>query len=232
MSTNLHRMLEKQFWHVLAILILLGGLFAARRIDGFYTGSLWGVTTRTWFMTLIMVTVCHQVYVWFCWRIELYGGHLTKWFGGQGFHVYAAGFIVFILLRPVLMTLLSISNRNTIPSKPIITGSLVAILAIPPLYLMYSVWKYFGFRRAFGIDHFDMSYRSRPLVKKGIFRFTNNGMYYYGFLVLWIPGVLFSSITALVAALFSHIYIWVHFFCTEKPDMKYIYGGGVTESER
>jgi protein-S-isoprenylcysteine O-methyltransferase Ste14 len=216
---------EKQSLHLLALLILLGGVFAARRVDGFCTGSLWGVTTWTWFVALIILTVCHQVYVWFCWRIELYGGRLTTWFGNQAFHIYAVGFVILILLRPVLMTLLSISNRNTIPSHPIITTSLVVILALPALYLMYSVKKYFGFQRAFGIDHFDTSYRSRPLVRKGIFRFTNNGMYYYGFLVLWIPGVLFSSITALVAALFSHLYIWVHFFCTEKPDMRYIYGG-------
>jgi len=130
------------------------------------------------------------------------------------------------------MTLLSIANRNTIASLPIFTTSLVVILAIPALYVMYSVGRYFGFQRAFGIDHFETSYSSRPLVRKGIFRFTTNGMYYFGFLVLWIPGVLFSSITALVAASFSHLYIWVHFFCTEKPDMRYIYGGERRKKEK
>jgi protein-S-isoprenylcysteine O-methyltransferase Ste14 len=88
---------------------------------------------------------------------------------------------------------------------------------------MYSIARYFGFERAFGIDHFDTSYRGKPLVKKGIFRYTSNGMYVFGLLILWIPGVLFSSLTALAAALFSHIYIWVHYFCTEKPDMNFIY---------
>jgi len=29
---------------------------------------------------------------------------------------------------------------------------------------------------------------------------------------------------ALVLAAFCHAYIWVHYFCTEKPDMKRIYG--------
>ena len=29
---------------------------------------------------------------------------------------------------------------------------------------------------------------------------------------------------ALVVALFSHAYIWVHYFCTDRPDMKLIYG--------
>jgi protein-S-isoprenylcysteine O-methyltransferase Ste14 len=101
---------------------------------------------------------------------------------------------------------------------------LVILLAAPSLYLMYSIARYFGFERAFGIDHFDTSYTGKPLVKEGVFRYTSNGMYVFGLLILWIPGVLFSSLTALAAALFSHIYIWVHYFCTEKPDMNFIYG--------
>jgi hypothetical protein len=40
------------------------------------------------------------------------------------------------------------------------------------------------------------------------------------------PGIALRSRAALVVALFSHLYICVHYFCTEKPDMKRIYGGG------
>ena len=29
---------------------------------------------------------------------------------------------------------------------------------------------------------------------------------------------------ALAVALFQHAYIWVHYYCTEKPDMRRIYG--------
>ena len=60
---------------------------------------------------------------------------------------------------------------------------------------------------------------------KGIFKFTNNGMYYFGFLVLYIPALLLFSKAALLAALFNHLYIWAHYFCTEKPDIKVIYHG-------
>jgi len=28
----------------------------------------------------------------------------------------------------------------------------------------------------------------------------------------------------LAAALFQHAYIWVHYYCTEEPDMQLIYG--------
>lgn len=219
------KIFEGQLLHLLSLLILMGGIFAFSRTDGFSNGSLWGISTGTWFVLLIADTVIHQVYVWFCWRLEIHGRHLTKWFGKHAFTVYAVGFAIMILLRPVIITCLSWSNRNTLSLPSIVTIPLAVILTIPVLFLFYSIKKYFGFLRAFGIDHFDPTYRTRPLVKKGIFRFTDNGMYFFGLLVLWIPALLFSSIAGVVAALFSHLYIWVHFFCTEKPDMDHIYGG-------
>ena len=97
-------------------------------------------------------------------------------------------------------------------------------VAVPTVYLFYSVGRYFGFRRAFGIDHFDPAYRSMPMVRQGIFRYTSNGMYTFGFLILWIPALWFASSAALAVAAFSHLYIWVHYGCTELPDMRRIYG--------
>ena len=82
--------------------------------------------------------------------------------------------------------------------------------------------------RAFGIDHFDASYRTRPFVRQGIFRFTSNGMYIFGFFILWVPGLWFASVAALCVALFSHLYIWVHYFSTELPDIRRIYGEPAT----
>ena len=218
------RIFEKQLLHLLCLMLLLAGLFLFSGLDGFDQGELWGVDTLTWLYWLVGVTVMHQVFVWFCWRIELYSGLLSRWFGHGAFPVYAVLFFLLIISRPVLITLLALANRDTILINPMFGVSLVILLAIPSTYLMYSIGRYFGFKRAFGIDHFDRSYRGKPLVRKGIFRYTTNGMYVFGLLILWIPGVLFSSLTALAAALFSHIYIWVHYFCTEKPDMEFIYG--------
>jgi hypothetical protein len=48
-------------------------------------------------------------------------------------------------------------------------------------------------------------------------------MYKFGFLFIWIPGLLLLSKPAIIVALFQHIYIWVHFYFTELPDMKNIY---------
>jgi hypothetical protein len=98
-------------------------------------------------------------------------------------------------------------------------------LGVPAAYTGYSVIRYFGMSRASGADHFDESYRSLPIVKEGIFRFTSNAMYAYAFLFFWMIAVAGASWAAIVVAGFSHIYIWVHYFCTERPDMKMIYGG-------
>ena len=40
----------------------------------------------------------------------------------------------------------------------------------------------------------------------------------------WILGLVFLSQAALLAAMFNHLYIWVHYYSTEKPDMRLIYG--------
>jgi Phospholipid methyltransferase len=55
------------------------------------------------------------------------------------------------------------------------------------------------------------------------FRFTSNGMYVYGFLLLWVPALWWASAAALCVALFNHLYIWVHYFATERPDIDRIY---------
>lgn len=78
--------------------------------------------------------------------------------------------------------------------------------------------------RAFGADHFDPSMRSIPFVRGGIFRFTSNAMYVFGFLLLWVPALWWASAGALCAALFNHLYIWVHYYATERPDIVRIYG--------
>ena len=100
---------------------------------------------------------------------------------------------------------------------------LTIICAVPGLYAMYSVQRYFGMKRAAGADHFDVAYRTMPLVKKGIFRFTSNGMYVYAFLLFWAIAFGFNSSAAIAVAAFSHAYIWVHHFATERIDMAYLY---------
>ncbi len=74
------------------------------------------------------------------------------------------------------------------------------------------------------MGHFDSSYRNLPMVHEGIFRFNSNAMYSFAFLSVWGIAIASASWAARIAALFSHTHIWVHYLCTERPEMPLIYG--------
>ena len=70
--------------------------------------------------------------------------------------------------------------------------------------------------------------REMPLVNQGVFRFTGNAMYLFGFFLFWAIAVAFDSSAALVVAGFSHLYIWVHYYATEEPDLDYLHAPAST----
>ena len=220
------KILHKQIWHLLSLFILLLGInfFIKNNEDVFY-GSLWKIDSKLWLYLSIFFAISHQIYVVICWRYELFYKGLSKFFAKNAFKVYKIGFTILILLRPVLIIILSISNSMTINIGNNLSYLICLLLLIPGVYGQYSVFKYFGINKAFGYDHFDPEkFKHTPFVRKGIFKYTPNGMYTFVFLLLWIPGVLFQSKAALLAALFQHIYIWIHYYFTELPDIKFIYG--------
>jgi hypothetical protein len=214
---------EKQWLHLLLLAALITGLVWLSRAGSLHSGNLWGVTTMQWLQLAVATALAHQVLVWFCWRTQLHCSLMTRLLGDTGFAVYAVLFSVLGVARVAAVFLLAVANRDTFPLDLLVLRVLALLAAIPAGYLFYSVKVHFGFRRAFGIDHFDAAYRSMPFVEKGIFRFTSNGMYTFGFLLLWIPGLWYASTAALCAALFNHLYIWVHYYCTELPDIRRIY---------
>ena len=220
------RILKHQEWHILVLGGLLFFLYSYLETDQtVLNGELWGISTLTWANFAIWAPVVHQCYVLVCWRSELHYRGLSKLFGKNGFNVYKTGISILGLSRPVLIILLAISGRMTLDIDPTFSYVLSTVFLIPAVYLFYSVKKYFGFDRAFGIDHFyPEDYRLKPFVDQGIFKYTRNGMYTFGFFLVWVPGFLLQSKAALSIALFSHLYIWVHYYFTERPDMKIIYG--------
>ncbi len=215
---------EKQWLHVFALVLLLFGARQAFTLEGMGSGEFCGIGTPQWFWTAIGFAVAHQVFVWFCWRIQLYGRWLDNVFGKLSFPVYASVFFMLGSFRVAAVFALAISNRDTLLMDIAVLRMLAVVLLLPAIYLLYSVIRYFGFTRALGADHFEEKYRMLPLVRRGIFRFTDNGMYAYGFLFLWAIALWYASTAALCVALFNHLYIWVHYYATELPDMKRIYG--------
>ena len=230
------KIFKYQIWHLLSLLFLLPIMILFinnYEVDILY-GGLWHIETYIWLIAAIAAPIVHQIYVLFCWRSELYYSTISRIFGrAKGFKIYKIGFSFLILSRLVTIVILAISNEGTLYISPVLSYSIAIILLVPCLYLFYSVFKYFGMDRAFGIDHFDVATaKGWKMVDKGIFRYSSNAMYTYGFLILWIPGFVFMSKAALLAALFNHLYIWVHFYFTERPDMKFIYGTGISNIDK
>ncbi len=215
---------ERQLEHLVLLIALLFAVYWASRAEGVLSGSLYGLDTAFWFWLAIISPIVHQVFVWITWRAELLFFTITHAFGVRGFIYYSVVFILLLIARPIAIAFLAVSNQGSLQTDPRVLNIIALVLFIPIAYLLYCVVKYFGMERALGIDHFDVDYRDKPLVRKGIFKYVNNSMYVFGLLILWLPGLLLASKAALLAALFGHVYIWVHYFTVELPDMRYIYG--------
>lgn len=215
---------EKQICHLVYLTTLLLGVLLISQMEGFQLGQFLGIETNIWFACALVIPILHQVYVLIVWRLELHYKWITRTLGEKGFGLYAVGFMLLFLSRFLFLIGLAISNQNTLLVNPWILRSFALILLPPITYVLHSTLRYFGIKRALGIDHFDPSYRGEPLAQRGIFKYLRNPMYSLGLLSLWIPGLIWGSKAALLAALFGHLYIWVHYFFTELPDMKKIYG--------
>ena len=214
---------ERQWIHALSLVVLLGLLGRVSNLESAQTGNFGNLGSINLLYLAAGIAVTHQVFVWLCWRLELHYSWLTRLFGRYGFRFYATGFTILVILRVAAVLILAVINQGTLDMPSETLRALAIVALVPATYLFYSVKRYFGFRRALGLDHFDKSYRLLPKVREGIFRITPNGMYTFGFLLIWIPGLWFASTAALFAAMFNHLYIWVHYFATERPAMHRIY---------
>lgn len=222
-------MFEKQGQHILLLVVLLLGVYFLATGD-VLSGQLWGISTQSWLWVAIAIPVLHQVIVALLWRAELYHNKMTKWFGDQAFTVFRVIFTILFVGRPITLILLGISNAGTLNLNPMLAYIIAGILFIPFAYTMYSVFHYFGVDRAYGEDHFKpAAYKDRPFVKQGMFQYTDNAMYKFGFFILWAIALVFLSKAALLAAAFNHLYIWIHYYFTELPDIEFIYGSSSKE---
>ena len=219
----------RQKTHLILLLVLVVGIYFLLRIPGTTNGELYGISTLIWIWIAILIPIIHQVYVWLVWRLELHQQFFSKRLRKQTFPLYLIIFFTLFFGRFISILLVAEANKGSLGIPEMWGNTLGSLLLIPVVYLIWSVAKYFGFQRAAGKDHFDKKYRNKPLVKKGLFKYTRNGMYIFGFLALWAVAFFYLSKAALIVALFNHLYIWVHYYCTELPDMKIIYGTSISK---
>ena len=213
----------RQGWHFLSLLILvpLAWYFSS---PGIREGVWLGWEDSTWFWIGVSLGIIHQVLVWLVFRLQLGWAFFSRVLGPWDLMVWGLIFLPLLAVRPILVFGLARATEGTLffSRQTGMIGGLIFL--IPAVYTFWSVVKYFGITRALGGDHFRIEYRKQGLVKKGIFKFSSNGMYSFGFFLLWSIALFHASQEALILAIFQHAYVWVHHFCTEKPDMELIYG--------
>jgi protein-S-isoprenylcysteine O-methyltransferase Ste14 len=210
----------RQWLHLLALVVLLAAATLALPWAGLGEGPVHVGETGWWLLLAIRLAVVHQVFVWFCWRTELHARLLSRLFGASAFTVYAVHFVILGGARLAAAVTVSWVDRGSLAPESVILKSAALLLLLPVAYLLWSIHRFFGARRAFGADHFDPAVRARPPVREGIFGWTPNAMYTFGFLALWAAALWWSSRAGLIAAAFNHLYIWVHWFATEEPDLR------------
>jgi hypothetical protein len=216
-----------QLQHLLFILLLVPGTLSLAQ-PGLAGGSWLGVWDRQWLLLMIGGVLAHQIVVALVFRLQLVYGVMNRLFGNWDMVVWGIIFLPLLVFRVISLVGLGLATNRTltriIPGLSDTLGIVLGLLLmLPALYTLYSVFRYFGLKRALGADHFRAEYRQMALERRGMFRYSSNAMYAYAFLLFWALALLLGSWPALVGALFQHAYIWVHWYCTEAPDMAAIY---------
>jgi len=217
-ENKLNFFFKHQIWHIGGTIILF--YIAAQFVDlNNNSNTFIGIDALSWFMIAMSMPLIHQAYVWICWRSELCWKSISNTIGFKG---YVVIFFTFIISRLSAIVLCFV-DYGSLYTPGWFAWILSIILFIPGAYTMYSVKKYFGFLRAAGADHFDTKYRDMPFEKRGIFKWSPNAMYLFGIGIPFAFAVATGSKSMLIVAIYTYISIWLHYFCTEKEDFKYIY---------
>ena len=223
MKILMKKMFQYQFYHLAAYLILGVILITGTTFLPHDQKRLWGMTVMQWTIFSWIFAGPFQAWVVILWRLEYHSAFLSSRFGKNGFTIFRAGFVILALLRLLPLVPISLLTQGSLNIPRWIAWIITALTTPFIIWGLYSVFAYFGINRAFGGDHFFEKYREKTLVKKGTFKYIPNSMYTIVLLGLYHPGLMLMSTTGLLAALIHHLFVWVHYFCTEKPDIKVIH---------
>ena len=218
MENKLGFFFKGQIWHLGGTIILfyISSLFVdLENNSNFFLG----ISSLKWFLIAMLMPIIHQMYVWICWRSELCWKLVSNTIGFKG---YVIIFFILIISRLSAIVLCFV-DYGSLYKPGILVWFISIVIFIPGAYTMYSVKKYFGFLRAAGADHFDPKYRDMPFEKRGIFKWSPNAMYVFAIGIPFAFAVATGSKSMFIVAIYTYISIWLHYFCTEKEDFKYIY---------
>jgi len=147
---NVGLLLERQHIHLVILAFLLTGISILVKTGKFLDGQVLGIDTVTWFVLAITTAVLHQVYVLFCWRVQLHYSLITRLFGWNGFTYYSTGFFILAILRIIFVILLAVSSRNTLSVDQSILNIIALAVTLLALYLFYSIGRFFPLQSCCG----------------------------------------------------------------------------------
>jgi len=204
---------------MIALLLALGACSMLQPSEG----TVWGLSALGWARWSIGLALGHQILVAIVFRLQLHKNLMSRLLGVNDMKVWGVMFMPLLAIRPVSLILIGLADDTPISANGLPLQILGWALVIPAAWALYSTLVYFTIPRALGGDHFRDEIAEMPLVDRGAFKYTSNAMYGVAFLGLWAIALITNSWNALVVALFQHAYIWVHMYCTEQPDMRWIY---------
>jgi len=203
--------------------VLLAVVAVALAEPAVNTDAFLGLHESEWLAWSMGLAVVHQVMVWLGFRGQLGWGVFTRVFGKHDLTVWGVMFFPLLLARPLTVLGCGIADAGSLG----LPSALAMVLGLGLLgvagYTFHSVKTHFGMARASGANYFRLDVREQPFVRRGAFRWSDNAMYTFAFLGLWAIALLCRSHVALVAALFQHAFIWLHWVGTEKPDIELMY---------
>lgn len=215
--------LKNQIYHIILYVLLTIVVYYTYPAEEMEHKTALGLNLFQWTLISWLSAGIMQFWVAFFWRLELYGGAISGALGSNGFTLYRIGFVISGLTRMLSIIPVAYLSSHTLQMNSMVRIFTIVLTTPFILWGMYSVLFYFGINRAFGSDHFFEEVRRKPLEKRGTFRYIPNSMYTVVLLVLYHPGLFYESSFGLIFALIQHLFVWTHYFCTERPDLKYMY---------
>ncbi|MFO7952985.1 MAG: hypothetical protein R6U91_09325 [Bacillota bacterium] len=220
------RILRKQEWHLVLLALLLALTNAGLNFyPNFFFGEFRGISTTSWLWIGVLTAILHQGYMVIVLRTELE----TRWLSTNaprlGYLAYMSDYTILVVLRVATIFASGIANREVLAISDPNRLLFIVVLAVPCLWVLYLLARDGNFKQLAGEDYFKPEQDSEDYdyARENIFRSTAITVYSLGPMALYIPGIVFASPAALLLALFNHLYIWVHHFCTELPDREHFY---------
>ena len=148
------RFFENQIQQLVILAILFVSALSVYDLWMVPPGEWFGLSTKQWFLVAITSPVIHQIYVWLCWRGELYFKTLTKNFGDKAYSIFSIFFGILIFVRFFSIIAVCIADYQSLSLSSAVRYPLAFILHLPAIYAIYSVVRYFGVARVPGEGHF------------------------------------------------------------------------------